>query len=354
MAMIINELKLTNFRNYKKLSIDFGKTTVIIGPNGIGKTNILEALFILACAKSFRIKDERNLIKHGNSFAKISAEANNSKIDFFILFKEPKIIKKVKINDVEKKFINLVGRIKTVLFSPESLQIITGPPRERRKFLDLTLVQNNKTYTQKLLELKKIIIQRNGLLKLVANQKAQEQELDFWDQKLIEVSVPIIKERKEYLRYINQNINKYYQEIDQKNKYQLKIIYHSFVEDIERYEKILAVGRAKEIFNQKTIFSPHLDDFIINITGRIFREIASRGEIRSFIIALKMIEAEFLSKDKEPPIILLDDVLSELDSQRRAAVLKMISGRQSIITTTEINDLKNLGKEIKIIDLNNK
>lgn len=354
--MLVNKLKLINFRNHLNLELKFTSTTnIIIGSNGIGKTNILEALFVLATGKSFKSIDEHNLINYTKDFSQISAKINNKKdIDFFLLKRGEKLIKQVKIDKINKKFLDLIGLVKVVLFSPESLQIIIGPPNARRKFMDIVLSQTDIVYVKSLINLKKIILQRNQLLKRIEQKIAKEIELDFWDQKLIESASYIIKKRQEYINFINQYITHYYQQIDHKLTDKIKIKYQSNVRDPERYQDILTAGREKEIYLEKTIFSPHLDELEIKISGRNFREVASRGEIRSLLIGLKMIELDFLEKFSNvnsKPIVLLDDVFSELDKTRRARVINIIENRQSIITATDTESIKDINSDIKIINL---
>lgn len=357
--MLINKLKLTNFRNYTNFELDFGKTTVIIGPNGIGKTNILEALFVLATTKSFRTRNEINLFNYGKEYLKISAQIENQKnndgrkqlVDFFIFQKNEMISKKIKIDDLEKKPIELLGLIKIVLFSPESLQIIIGPPAQRRKFLDWTLMQIDSSYAVNLIGLKKIIIQRNGLLKTIKEGKNKPEELEFWDKKLIEYGTPIIIMRIQYLDFVNKNIVDYYQKVSGE-KIALKINYQTNIINLDKYGELLAANREKEIFLQKTLYSPHLDDFLIKRGNNFFREVSSRGEIRSLVVAMKMLEADYLeSVNHKKAVILLDDVFSELDQKRAGKILELIRNRQSIITATEINDIKKIGPDVKIIDL---
>lgn len=357
--MLLKSLELINFRNYNKFKLDFSDITVLVGYNGIGKSNILEAISMLSYAKSYRARNERNLINWGNNYAQIKAVLeDDKKINFVVSKFEEKIKKEVKINDIPERLSNLIGTTKIVLFTPDSLRIITDSPRERRKFIDICLAQVDKSYLNNLIKFKKIIRQRNELLRHISFKKAKEKELDFWDREFADLTRSIIKKRLEFVKSIKNDLTRFYQEISSKND-KISINYESKFGDLENIKDVICAFKEREIDAGKTLFGPHLDDLNIFINGKNVSETGSRGEIRSLTLALKFSEIKFLkdkSKNKEI-LLLLDDIFSELDRSRRAQVVKAIRENQTVITTTDLEFVKisspNNGKKIKIINLEN-
>lgn len=353
--MVIERLSLVNFRNYTNLTIDFKPITVFVGHNGIGKSNILEAITVLSYAKSYRLHREYNLIKFEAKYAQITALLHDKKnINFVITNTDKNLTKQVKIDKIDHKISDLVGIFKTVIFSPESLLIITGSPTVRRKFLDICLSQIDRKYLESLLFVKKIIKQKNELLKQIKFRQAKKSELDFWNKRLAEYFKYIIKKRKKFVDFINNNIQQYYENISDKKTDKIQISYKTSFKNIDMvYEQIDSVSDW-EIESQRTLLGTHLDDLNILLNGKVAAETGSRGEIRSIIFCLKLLEIEYLeqqSKKQNEILLLLDDIFSELDNIRRDKIISIIKDRQTIITTTDKEFLDKNLKHIELIDL---
>ncbi len=349
-------LALENFRCYKKYQVDLDDTTIFVGPNGIGKTNIVEAVWLLATGRSWRTPHDLEVILWEKDFCRISSKIENDVAKELELFLQKETVngkqmKIFKLNKVKKRVIELLGEMPAVLFSPETIQMIGGAPQLRRRFLDIMLSEVDKKYALTLLDLSKILRERNKLLFYIKTGKSKEDELEFWDQKLIVLSKFLIKKRQEAIKYFNLKIDKVYQEISGK-KEELKLRYMASVE-AERFEEHLIAVREREIEQTATLYGPHRDDLEIILDKRELSSFGSRGEYRSTVLALKVLELEYLSDKKgERPILLLDDIFSELDKDRRMHLAKIVSGQQTIITTTDLDHVeKSLREKARIVEL---
>lgn len=340
--MILRSLKLENFRNYQNFTVDFKPISVFIGPNGIGKTNLIEAIYYLAFGKSYRVREDKDVIFWNKDFMRITGILDKDELEIFISAK-PIQFKSVKINEIKSKIIELIGKLKIVIFSPESMEIITGSPKERRKFLDLILSQTDRDYLFNLMELQRVLKQRNKLLFGIKSGTNNHDELIFWDKKLVEISCPIIQKRESLINFINKKILGYYQKISADKK-ELKIKYLPAVDDINYYSDYLEKNREREIRESVTIFGPNRDNLDFLLEGKSITTFASRGEMRSAIFALKMIELDYFHFLGESPLLLLDDIFSELDEKRCGKLSEMILEYPTVITTT---DERFLGKELK-------
>ena len=359
-------LKLTNFRNYQNLKLDFPeKLTILIGPNASGKTNLLEAIQILSFSKSFRTRTDLEVIKWGMDFCRVEGEIKNNtgrqKLELIIDFSSGKLQKKVKINGLPKRALDLIGKLPSVLFCPEDLNLITTSPYQRRKYLNMVLCQISKKYWTALSEMRKILSARNQILKDIIEQKAKEKELDFWNSKLIETGKLIIALRKNMIDFYNTKLASIYNQIIKGDKF-LRIIYKpSFnlpkefnLETIaSQFKEELEKVRTKEIEKQRTLIGPHKDDFYFLLNKKSLATFGSRGEFRSVIIALKMTEVSFLEERlNQRPVLLLDDVFSELDQERRNSLARIIDRQQTIVTTTDLSYIdKSFTKKGKVIKL---
>lgn len=355
--MTLGSLKLTNFRNYPSFEIDFSPLTIFTGTNGIGKTNLIEAIFFCTTAKSYRAKTDQDIIEWGKDFSEIICRTNKNKISIFISRAEAygglSYKKIIKSDGVIKKISEFLSdfNLNTVLFSPESMQIITGSPNERRRFLNLILSQVDKHYFKAIIDLQKILKNRNSLLLGIKIGKNKKEELLFWNQELVKVAEPIIAKRKKFIGFINQKISQYHQKISAEETKPI-IKYLSNIEDAGYYLDLLAKNEEREIHYASTLFGPHRDDFQIIVDGKNIMSFASRGEIRSIIFALKMLELDYLKENKKDPILLLDDIFSELDQKRKKALLEIVKQEQTIITCTDIDFISgDLKKKAKIVNL---
>lgn len=362
--MRIQHLKLLNFRNHKKFAADFEKTNLLLGANGSGKTSILEAIFLLSTSKSPRTALDKDLIFN-------LSQKSNLELTLISSGKEKMIIRlELGRQDIGNKIFscdgvviapkNIVGMFKTVYFSPETLAIINGSPAERRRFIDILLSQISPSYLADLIEYKKILINRNRLLKEIAQKRRDRDEIIFWDTKLVEHGAKIMRRRQEVLSRLSRPFKEYYQAIAKRKKEVPKIRYHpSFIlsqgRDIESvFTERLAAEFNFELKYGSTLFGPHRDDLRFLLGNYNAASFCSRGEIRSIVIALKLAEADFMKNETgDNPVILLDDIFSELDEKRAEALGKLVLNNYQVIITSIENNLldKIKSRKIKIIRL---
>lgn len=347
--MQISNINLTNFRNYREYLLEFEPMTILIGPNGVGKTNLLESVYMLATTSSYRTKSNRDLVLYGKNYSKITGLINNDTVELFIDLE--KYFKKYRINKVEKRNIEALGKLIVVLFVPESLDIINGSPGLRRRFMNYILAQINRQYAISLIELNKVLANRNRLLYMIKSNLAKEEELDFWDQELVKLNKIIAPLRSELISIISTTIGDHYKQIsasqDQFNvKYQMRACPDDLLE-------LIKDNRQAEIRQSTTLYGPHRDELEFCLNNRPISSGWSRGELRSATLALKMSELEYLSnKTNNTVTLLLDDVFSELDSKRRAQLLNLVKNQQTIITTTDRDHVdKNILDRAKIVEL---
>jgi DNA replication and repair protein RecF len=352
---MITHLKLENYRNYDKYELDLGKTTVLVGLNGVGKTNVLEAVGLLSFGRSFREEDKKNLVKFDSDFARVTGD----ELEVF-LQKNPRLLMAAKERGVRKKMADYVGTLLTVVFSPETMEIITGSPAERRRFLDVMISQVDREYYLALSAYNKVRKQRNHLLQWIGSGDANETELKFWNDELCKSAAIINAKRNVSIEFLNENLPALYARISGEKGEPFSIIYHS--KSGSDLAQKLAENWQREVAYGATIYGPHRDDLEFHLGTRNMANFASRGEIRSAILALKVAELEFLEKhvndrdDREEkfatPMLLLDDIFSEFDPERRDHLGGLILKYQSLITTTEKDHLsKELIKSAKIIEL---
>lgn len=336
--MIIKSLKLTNFRSFAKADFQFDKLTQIIGPNGVGKTNILEAIHLLSILKSFRAKNEDELIKIKEDYLLINGdfldeEKNKKKLSLYLDRQK----KAVKINDVSQRIIETIGVIPTVFFWAADIQLIAGQPRFRRRFMDMTISQYNQSYLYDLVELRRVLKQRNSLLARIKYQQAMptgrqanESELAIWDESFIQISERIFQQRKKFFRQLETAVKQLAEKItaDLKN---LSIEPRL----AETSEAILRLHLPRDLRLATTTYGPHHDDFQFFSAGRDLGLYGSRGQQKTAVILLKMAEKKVLENNlkNETAILLLDDIFSELDADHQEKVLAMGLAGQVIVTS---------------------
>ena len=323
--MFLSNLSLQNFRNYSKSEFNFNQnTTLIVGPNTSGKTNLLEAVFFLSTGKSFRGADQ-DVISFGKDIARIKTEG----LETVFANQAGRFIKKYLVNEVAKHRINFVGHLPCVLFAPQDLELITSSPAIRRNYLDFILEQVDTNYRRSLLAYQKALRARNRLLENAQKVGRRRETLfDYWDDLIIGNGEIITKTRAAFVDFINS---------------QSKDVFDFYIEyerNLISKERLLQYKEA-ELAAGVTLVGPQRDDFSINIfidknsTPREIKAFGSRGQQRLAVLQLKMIELKFLTeKLGEKPLLLLDDIFSELDAEHISLVLKMIKGQQTIITTT--------------------
>jgi len=340
--MYIKNLNLQNFRNYDNLSIEFSpKMNIIYGHNGQGKTNIVEALYFFQSGKSYRCQKDIEAIKFGEDYFKIEAlfETNKGKSDAFIFVNDKK---SVRLNNFQlEKLSELVGEYNMVIFTPDYLNLIKDGPGVRRQFIDSFISQIKPTYFKNLISYYRVLKQRNNVLK--QKSKNMISTLDVWDEKLALLGVKISKMRKSAIDKINETINIIGDE--RKVTEKIKLLYAPSVkgdfEDKENFLKQLSLSRERDLEKGITMIGPHRDDFEIYMNDINIKKYGSQGQMRSCILKLKLSECEIIKeKTGDTPILLLDDILSELDEERRKFFLENIKDKQVIITCTEKENIK--------------
>jgi len=339
----IESLKLKNFRNYDLLSVNFDESTnIFYGDNAQGKTNILEAVYVSGTTKSHRGTKDKDLIRFGidESHIETVVEKNGIKyqIDMHLKKNSPKgiAINKIPI----KKASELFGIINIVFFSPEDLNIIKNGPGERRRFIDLELSQLDKVYLSNLSNYNRIVNQRNHLLKDIGYDEAKLQTLDIWDMQLILYGSKIIERRKTFIREINKIISGIHKKLTG-NKETIQIIYEPS-NGQSTLEQALNKNRQKDLKIKSTSVGPHRDDIAFMAGNIDIRKYGSQGQQRTAALSLKLAEIELVKQSiNDTPVLLLDDVLSELDKHRQNYLLDSIHDIQTLITCTGVDEFVN-------------
>jgi len=353
----ITTLQLTNWRNHWKYSFEFDGITILVGPNASGKTNFLEAIYYLACGRSFRTKDE-NLVLWESDFARIQAEIkkkNTTESLAVILERQDRLKKTVMIKEQKVPSSKLLGHLNCVLFTPEEIELISTLPEARRRYLNMIISQSDINYAYNLIHFRRTLEHRNALLKRIFLGNAKEEELEVWDGKLAEYASLISEKRAEYVENINKFIGGYYHDLSGKVQ-NLEIVFKPSVPVSEGWAGILTrltERRAHDILARVTSIGPHRDDMSFSLDGRNVIEFASRGEFRTAILALKLAEVDFLTgKTGEKPVLLLDDVFSELDESRRDLLSQIFKNQQTIVTTTDLDHVSpNILKTAKVVEM---
>lgn len=329
--MIIKSIKLTNFRNHTSYQLNCeSNTSLILGDNGWGKTSILEAIYILTRGRSFRATDSE-IIKHNTDFYRIELNYTNGK-KIIVTFDN----KNKNFIILDKKFKRLPKKNKypVVLFLPSDLNLISHAPSRRRDYFDRIFSEFNESYNINLSKYEKALKQRNELLK---NELLTPNDLFSWNLLLAKYGTDIFNARNQFINEINTNLTKTYHSIA-KNHDKINIFYKSDIQNYNQanYLKILEENFKKDFYLGHTSFGVHRDDYIFNFNQNSADGSASRGETRSIILALKFIEANLIyQKTHLKPLILLDDVFSELDKSRRNSLVTNFQDHQVIITSVE-------------------
>ncbi|MCM1263637.1 MAG: DNA replication/repair protein RecF [Butyrivibrio sp.] len=354
--MIIKSLELANFRNYDSLAVNFSSgTNILYGDNAQGKTNVLESIFLSSTTKSHKGSKDKDIIKFNNDEAHIriiiEKDGIDNKIDMHLRKNKSKGIA---INGQKiKKAAELLGLLNTVFFSPEDLSIIKNGPAERRKFVDMELCQLDSLYLYNLNNYNKIVNQRNKLLKDMYFNPELKDTLNVWDSQLINYGSKIIERRKLFVTQLNEIILEVHRKLSG-NKEDLVIFYEPDT-SIDDYEYSLSFNQERDIKLKQTTVGPHRDDFSF-MSGNIdIRKFGSQGQQRTAALSLKLSEIELVKKiTKDNPVLLLDDVLSELDSNRQNYLLNSIGNIQTIITCTGLDEFINNRFEIdKVFQVKN-
>lgn len=349
--MIIENLSLVDYRNIEKLNIDLSpNVNLFYGDNAQGKTNILESMYMCATGRSQRTNVSKELIRFGCESAhiqlRVAKENYKDKINIHI---KPNNKKGIAINNIPVKNVNeLFGTVNIIFFSPEDLMLIKEGPSLRRRYLDIELCQLSKIYADNLSRYYRLLKERNFALK----QKSESITLDVYDIQLVEYGCKIIEDRINFIEELNKKACKVHSDITN-DKETLYIKYMSNV-SIENYENKLKGNREKDIYYGTTSVGIHKDDLIFYINDINARDFGSQGQQRTICLSLKLAEVEIIKeKTNYSPVLLLDDVLSELDRSRQLYILQSIKDVQTIITSTGIEDIKENIGEVKFFYVKN-
>ena len=338
--MIIKSIELENFRNYESLNISFDEhTTILFGDNAQGKTNILEAAYLSGTTKSHKGSRDKEIIKfdQNESHIKTIVSKNDRDYQIDIHLKKNKS-KGIAINRVPiKKAADLFGLINIIFFSPEDLNIIKNGPSERRKFMDAELCQIDKIYLSDLTNYNKALNQRNALLKEMIYKPELKETLSIWDEQLINYGKKIINRRQQFINDINIIVKDIHSKITS-GKENIDVSYDPNIEDIFFLDELVK-NKEKDMRFCQTSVGPHRDDIKITVDGIDIRKFGSQGQQRTCALSLKLSEIKLVENTiNDKPILLLDDVLSELDKNRQSDLLDNLLDTQTIITCTGIDE----------------
>jgi DNA replication and repair protein RecF len=351
--MPVRHISLTGFRSYAQLELVLGDgPQVVVGANAAGKTNLVEALVLLSRGRSHRGAAEPELVTWGADFARLVAEveqgARKDELEVVVHGRGSPagVRKRVRVNGVNRRASGLASVLRTVLFAPEDMLLVVGSPSLRRAFLDDLMAQRRPTAGSVLSTYARALTQRNSLLRRLREEAADRAELHYWDDVLVEQGGSILQWRLEALADLAGPLAAAHREIapeesELRLRYVSNVVPHPGEGRMDALRRRLRETAEKELWNGATLVGPHRDDIAFESGGRDLSTFASRGQQRSAILALKLAELDLLAElDERPPLLLLDDVFSELDPDRRAHLVRRIGSLpQAIVTTTTARDL---------------
>ena len=354
--MIIESIELKNYRNYEELHMELNEgTNILYGENAQGKTNILEAVYVCCTSKSHKNAKDRDIIRFDQDESHIKMQIRKNdvpyRIDMHLKKNKPKGIA---INGMPiRRASELFGIANVVCFSPEDLNIIKNGPSERRRFIDMELCQLNKLYVHSLVQYNKVLVQRNKLLKELAFRPDYGETLDVWDMQLVNYGKEVMEYRGDFVCRLNEMIHGIHARLSGQ-KEDLKICYEPDTAAAQ-FEEALKRSRTQDMKQKTTLCGPHRDDISFFVNGIDIRKFGSQGQQRTAALSLKLSELELVKQlIHDRPILLLDDVLSELDAGRQNHLLNAINDIQTIITCTGLDDFVNnrfkIDKIFKVID----
>lgn len=345
--MKIQNLNLKNFRNYNKLDISFNdKLNIIIGNNAQGKTNILEAIYYLSITKPISINNDKSIImrdKEGTSISTVVVDKDSSnKLTVNVTSNGKKLL--INSNEI-KKHSDFIGKLKVILFTPDSLGIIKEGPGNRRRFLNIEISQLYVRYINILNEFNVILKQRNEYLKIIREGNYNKEYMNILNEKFISLSIDIYKYRKKFIDLLNRYIGSIFKDISSYEGLSLRYITNIDLSDMNNIEKVLMekidAGFNREVIYGSTLIGPHRDDFSFILKDNDLLLYGSQGQLKMAVLALKLAEIEvFKDICGENPVILLDDLFSELDINKRNKVINYLNkDMQTIITTTDLSNV---------------
>lgn len=355
--MILHSISLQNFRSYKKVIFQFDPgATLVVGPNTAGKSNLIESVTFLLTGKSFRSEQDMNMIRIGEDLARVKGKiVNDETVNLEVTLTRGSVsevktpLRRFLVNGIPRRRIDFAGRLPIVLFKPDDLEIVVGNPSFRREFMDSILEQVSNEYRRALLDYIRALRQRNALLDHMRETgRRMEEQMSYWNQMLIENGQLITSMREDLLSFLQQANHDIF-------PYEL-----SYDKSIVSEERLLQY-KDEELASANTLVGPHRDDFVISMLANNKKNVldvkyfGSRGQQRLAILELKRMQIKFIEKRMGvKPLLLLDDVFSELDQNHIDVVLGMINKQQTIITTTHEEFVSNVvEKDMKIIKLGN-
>jgi len=363
--MHVHHLKLTSFRNFDSEEIEFDPcTNLIFGENGSGKSNILEAVYYICTAKSFRSANDDLLRKNDADLFRIEADGiidgNETEIEIGC---KPGEKKRLRINGVpESRLSSLYEHFKAVVFAPDDVELINGPPSVRRTFLDISISQFDRNYIPLLWEYKRVLAQRNALLKELAEEfdavgtASMDSTLQVWDQKTAELAVQINAKRQRFLKDISEPSTDFHEKLTE-SEFQLEIVYKPSpaIENYttEEFVRKIESRRRRDIMLGQSQYGPHRDDIVFRIGDYDCRSYGSRGQVKSAVLSVKLAVLKHLREvNDEWPILLLDEIYSDFDSKRLEFLATIIPTLGQVLVTTskleEVKDLEVFNKSIMV------
>ena len=363
--MYLSHLSLTNFRGFSHLELDLPTGVVVLsGGNAQGKTTLLEAIYLLAIARSYRAENESEVVnwrayaEGADALVGGTIERETERLQVYVGYQcvpvpeqsasekeRPFTVRKqIRVSRLKRTAAQLVGAVNAVLFTADDIELVQGPPSLRRRYLDILLSQVDQAYLKCLQRYQKVLLQRNRLLRLLQDRRADEDELDFWDQELVKEGAWIIGQRYRAMgllaslsRESHTDLTGAREELALEYKPSIPLSGESLSapEAEGEFMAAIAASRKKEMGMGSTRVGPHRDDFRLMVNGVDMGTYASRGQARTLALSLRLAEAAYLASARdEGPIVLLDDVLSEMDASRRSRVLDMALGYQQVIIST--------------------
>jgi len=336
--MIIKSLELKNYRNLEDVQMDFSEgINLLYGDNAQGKTNILESIYLCGTSKSHRGSKDREIIRFEDEESHIKMLLSKREISYRIdMHLKKNRTKGVAVNGMPiRRITELFGILNVIFFSPEDLNIIKSSPSERRRFIDLELCQLDKIYTYNLINYNKIVNQRNKILKKTDGDWVDL--LDTWDQQMVQYGTYLISRRQQFIAELNEIICHIHAGLTNE-KEEIRLVYMPNIEE-SHFEKVLKKERERDLKAKVSLTGPHRDDLKFMINEIDVRTFGSQGQQRTAALSLKLSEIELVkNKVKDLPVLLLDDVLSELDSGRQTRLLQSITGIQTMVTCTGLDD----------------
>jgi DNA replication and repair protein RecF len=348
----VRSISIQGLRSYTSLDAAFGGgPQLIVGPNAAGKTTLLEAIVLLAWGRSHRTSAEGELVRWGSELARVEGIAGGETIEV-ALVRPPGATgarKRIRVNGVARRATGLMGLLRTVVFAPEEMLLVVGSPGLRRAALDQLATQRSAAYGRDLTAYGRTLQQRNSLLRAIREEQASRDELRFWDTSFLDAGGAIVAERLRLLADLAEPLARAHAEIapEEAGAARLTLSYVTNAPALpgepprDALARRLADTADKEVWNGSTLVGPHRDDVVFELSGRDMSGFASRGQQRTAILAFKLAELDLLTaQDGRPPLLLLDDVFSELDPERRSHLVRRIAELpQAFVTTTTLDDL---------------